>query len=270
MTSQQLLTIILIAIVANAVLIALALVTIRNSRARRAESGSVDITATHDRIVAMAGASSVTAARTVATAAGGTVAGGTVAADAGTLHVTSSAPAMAADDMEPANGVASPLEPATLDDPLAAIELDSPIAWRRKVDDEVVRAVRYHRPATVMIVELDGFERFTSRLGDAAGARILVATARTLSAQARAADTCAQFGRGRFAILLPETDDIKAINFAERVRSECDRWLDAGEISMRVAIGWALLDPAQGAGAAIEAAERRLDAVRRHRTGSAA
>ena len=121
-----------------------------------------------------------------------------------------------------------------------------------------------------MLVELDGFERLTERLGEPAGARLVLATARTLHAQARAADRCARFGRGRFAILLPETDEIKAINFAERVRSECDRWLEAGEVAMRVAIGWATLDPDQGAGPAILEAEHRLDAERRQRAGSAA
>jgi diguanylate cyclase (GGDEF)-like protein len=120
-----------------------------------------------------------------------------------------------------------------------------------------------------MFIELDGFERLTERLGEPAGARLVLATARTLQAQARGPDRIARFGRGRFAILLPETDEIEAINFAERVRSECDRWLEAGEVTMRVAIGWATLDPSQGATAVILEAEHRLDAERQ-RAGSAA
>ena len=69
-----------------------------------------------------------------------------------------------------------------------------------------------------MLVELDGFDRLVDRLGEAAGARIVLATARTLRAEARAADRCARLGRGRFAVLLPETDEVRAINFVERVR----------------------------------------------------
>lgn len=258
MTSQQLLTIIFIAIVANAVLIVLALITMRSSRARRADAGDVDVVATHERMVAMAGSQSSAQRPPGATSGVSVMAGGT------TFHSSGSAPAgsaRATDDTADA---------ASIDRPLAQIELESPTSWRRMVDEEVVRSMRYHRPATVMLIELDGFERFTERLGEGAGERLLLATARTLTAQARASDRCAQFGRGRFAVLLPETDDIKAINFAERIRAECDRWLDAGEISMRVALGWAVLDPAQGAGAAIEAAERRVDTERRHRAGSAA
>jgi diguanylate cyclase (GGDEF)-like protein len=161
-----------------------------------------------------------------------------------------------------AEGAITMLDPST--------GLDSPSAWRRAVDDEVVRLARYHRPATVMLVELDGFERLTERLGEPAGARLVLATARAIQAQSRAADRCARFGRGRFAILLPETDEIKAINFAERIRSECDRWLEAGEVAMRVAMGWATLDSVEGATPAILEAENRLDSERRQRAGSAA
>ena len=56
MTSQQLLTIILIAIVANAVLIVIALATMRSNRSRGAEIPEVDVNATHDTMVAMASA----------------------------------------------------------------------------------------------------------------------------------------------------------------------------------------------------------------------
>ena len=270
MTSQQLLTVVFIAIVANAVLIVLALLTMRNSRARRAESGAVDIVATHDRMVAMAGSQAGTPRMAGATPTASVMAETSSVQATGPAHATTGNGTDGPSRSTSGNGSDGPTERSSIDGTLAPINLETPISWRRMVDEEVVRSMRYHRPATVLIVELDGFERFTDRLGEAAGARLLVATARTLEAQARASDRCAQFGRGRFAVLLPETDDIKAINFAERVRSECDRWLDAGEISMRVAIGWALLDPAQGAGAAIEAAERRMDAERRHRAGSAA
>jgi diguanylate cyclase (GGDEF)-like protein len=177
-------------------------------------------------------------------------------------NTTASAPDDGATNEETAEGAIILLDPST--------GLESPSAWRRAVDDEVVRLARYHRPATVMLLELGGFERLTERLGEPAGARLVLATARTIHSQARAADRCGRFGRGRFAILLPETDEIMAINFAERVRAECDRWLEAGEVTMRVAIGWATLDPSQGATAVILEAERRLDAERRQHAGSAA
>ena len=46
-------------------------------------------------------------------------------------------------------------------------------------------------------------------------------------------------GAGRFAVLLPETDEIAAINYVERVRRACELWLESGAIALRLAIGWA-------------------------------
>jgi len=38
---------------------------------------------------------------------------------------------------------------------------------------------------------------------------------------------------------MPETDEIVAINYVERIRQACDEWLESGAIAMRLAIGWA-------------------------------
>ena len=223
MTSQELQTLILVVMVANAALIVIALVSMR-SRSRKSADAELDINATHETMLAMSMAGAGAGSLATSRPSDGS------AEPAGPAFVVSSTnwTASAADDR--------PTDDGRADDPTAegattmldpSTGLDSPSAWRRAVDDEVVRLARYHRPATVMLVELDGFERLTERLGEPAGARLVLATARAIQAQSRAADRCARFGRGRFAILLPETDEIKAINFAERIRSECDRWLEA-------------------------------------------
>jgi diguanylate cyclase (GGDEF)-like protein len=264
-TTQELQTLILVVMVANAVLIATALVSMRN-RARREEEGELDVEGTHQTMLAMsvagAGAGPLPAARQpdpmpelgepsfLAASTNGT---GAADDDGHAAPTTSTTPT--------ADGTITLLDRET--------GLESAAAWRHAVGDEVDRLIRYHRPATVMLIELDGFERLTERLGEPAGARLVLATAKTLQAQARAADRCARYGPGRFAILMPETDEIAAINFAERIRAECDRWLEAGEVAMRVAIGWATIDPSQGATPAILEAEHRLNAERRQRAATA-
>ena len=44
---------------------------------------------------------------------------------------------------------------------------------------------------------------------------------------------------GRFGIILPETDEIAAINYIERVRQACELWLESGAIALDLAAGWA-------------------------------
>ena len=115
----------------------------------------------------------------------------------------------------------------------------SPSRWGRVVADEDARVRRYRRPATIVMIELDGLERLTARLGEAAGDRLVPAVADTIRRLAREADFVARVSDGRFAVLLPETDEIQAINYVERVRRTCDLWLESGAVALRLAMGWA-------------------------------
>jgi diguanylate cyclase (GGDEF)-like protein len=111
--------------------------------------------------------------------------------------------------------------------------------FAQRVAVEEARVARYQRPATIVIIELDGLERLVERLGPDAGDRVLPAVADTIGRLARGADHVARLGGGRFGVLLTETDEVAAINYVERVRRACDLWLESGAMAMRLAIGWA-------------------------------
>jgi diguanylate cyclase (GGDEF)-like protein len=114
-----------------------------------------------------------------------------------------------------------------------------PGEWNRIVADEDARCHRYGRPATVVIIELEGLDRLVGILGRDAGDRILPAVADAMSRNARGADHLARLGPSRFGILLPETGEVEAVNYVERVRQACDMWLESGAIALRLSIGWA-------------------------------
>jgi len=137
--------------------------------------------------------------------------------------------------------------------------------WGRVVADEDARIRRYRRAATIVMIELDGLERLTARLGDSAADRLVPAVADSIRRLAREADYVARLGDGRFAVLLPETDEIQAINYVERVRRTCDLWLESGAVALRLAMGWASAsgdDSLQDAGRV--ATERMFLEVRRN------
>jgi diguanylate cyclase (GGDEF)-like protein len=117
--------------------------------------------------------------------------------------------------------------------------LESPLSWSMAITIEEARSGRYGRPVSVVIAELDGFERLTELFGAEAADRLIPPVADALRRNARAADRVARLSRMRFGILLVETDEIRAINYVERVRSACDRWLEASAIALRLSIGWA-------------------------------
>ena len=111
--------------------------------------------------------------------------------------------------------------------------------WNRIVADEDARVSRYRRPATVVIVELDGLERLTRALGPDAADRLVPAVADTIRRLARGADHVARLGPAASASCCPRPTRSQAINYVERIRAACELWLESGAIAMRLAIGWA-------------------------------
>lgn len=131
----------------------------------------------------------------------------------------------------------SPVAPPSRTDPLTGLLL--PGEWNRIIADEDARIHRYGHPATIVVFELDGLDRLIGVLGPEAGDRVLPAVADTISRLARGADQVARLGPARFGVLMPETGEVEAVNYVERVRAACELWLESGAIALRLAIGWA-------------------------------
>jgi diguanylate cyclase (GGDEF)-like protein len=157
--------------------------------------------------------------------------------------------AMAYERVKPA-----PTDPAT--------GLDLAPAWSKWLAEEGARIGRYGRPATVILVEVVGLDRLAERLGPDAADRLIPPIATTMRRHARASDNIARLGPARFGAILPETDEIRAINYVERARSACDVWLEAGAVALRLSIGWAEIGPNQPVAVAVQTAERRLNEER--------
>ena len=200
----------------------------------------------------------------IARAAGTTVTGHSA------LPAVTRRPAMA--DREPGGDLLTRLEAARS----AALPAPGPIdpatgfdvmaTWTRWLEEEGARIERYGRPSTIVVVELAAWDRLAERLGRDAADRLIPPLATTMRRHARASDKLARLGPARFGALLVETDEIRAINYVERIRSACDVWLAAGAVALRLSIGWAEIGPRQPVDAAIQAADRRLNAERRANT----
>ena len=141
-------------------------------------------------------------------------------------------------------------------DPLTGLLL--PGEWNRILADEDARIHRYGRPATVVLVELDGLDRLVGVFGHDAADRVLLALSDAMRRHARSADYVARLGPGRFGILLPETGEVEAVNYVERAREICELWLESGAISLRLAIGWASLAPDANLRDAVVVAQGRM------------
>jgi diguanylate cyclase (GGDEF)-like protein len=146
-------------------------------------------------------------------------------------------------------------------DPLTG--LDTLLAWERTLAEENARYVRYRRPVTVVVAEIDGLSRLVDRFGAEPARRVLPAVGDAMRRHARRTDRVAHVGGGRFLALLPETDEVAAINYVERVRVACERWLESGAVALHLAMGWASPTAVGEIDTALRAAEERMYAERR-------
>jgi diguanylate cyclase (GGDEF)-like protein len=98
-------------------------------------------------------------------------------------------------------------------------ELHNVRAFRRRFEDEMRRSIRYGRPLSLIMVDLDDFKQINDRFGHPAGDRVLKGLAAILRESVRETDFPARYGGEEFVVLCPETPAPAAAVVAERIRS---------------------------------------------------
>ena len=114
-----------------------------------------------------------------------------------------------------------------------------PRAWARILAVESARCKRYGRTATVVVLEVPTLEDMTAVWGPDVREIALAKVGKLLASVARSSDHVARMGPARFAVLLPETDEVAAVNFVERARARCDEGLRSMDARLRCRFGWA-------------------------------
>jgi GGDEF domain-containing protein len=152
---------------------------------------------------------------------------------------------------EALSGGPAPLAPVQLrsssaDQPDANVRRPTGVAglaeatiWEDLVRDESARAARFGRPSMVVTATLPQLEDVAERWGRDAANRVVAEITRVLESEGRAVDRMALLGDSTFGILLPETGELGASRFAERVRAATDAWLIAAGLSVRLEFAWA-------------------------------
>jgi diguanylate cyclase (GGDEF)-like protein len=137
--------------------------------------------------------------------------------------------------------------------------LPGPAFWDAVLATEGARWTRYHRPSTVVLVEVVGLDQVGRAWGSDVAGRRVATVATTIRSDCRASDYLVRLDTTRFAILLSETDEIAAINMVERVRAACGRTLQGVAGDTSVAFGWASPTAHQTLLDAVDEARARLD-----------
>jgi diguanylate cyclase (GGDEF)-like protein/PAS domain S-box-containing protein len=110
---------------------------------------------------------------------------------------------------------------------------------------ELEHALRYKRPLSLLMLDIDHFKQFNDQYGHPIGDHVLCALVNMCQSQLRHVDIICRYGGEEFLILLPETTVHDAMQLAERLRSEIARMktdTPVGQLSLTVSIGVAGFD----------------------------
>lgn len=83
---------------------------------------------------------------------------------------------------------------------------------------EMSRALRYGRPLSIILLDVDSFKSINDTYGHLAGDQILKAVADIARATVRTVDNLIRWGGEEFVVLLPDTELEAAVQVAERLR----------------------------------------------------
>lgn len=115
------------------------------------------------------------------------------------------------------------------------------------LDREWSRSVRYDRPLSIALADLDRFKWINDRHGHLAGDMVLQRVAAELKAHLRETDFIGRFGGEEFLIVLPETQVEGAARLAEKIREHLEGLEIAieGNESLRVTLSMGVAGRAQ-------------------------
>lgn len=136
-------------------------------------------------------------------------------------------------------------------DRLAALSATDPLtglanrrALKRHLTDEFRRAVRYHSPLSLLLIDVDRLKQVNDEQGHAAGDRVLRTVARAVTDGLRQSDFGARWGGDEFAIVAPNTNADAARHSAERLLTRViDVFREDHDLPATVSVGISTYEP---------------------------
>jgi diguanylate cyclase (GGDEF)-like protein len=134
-----------------------------------------------------------------------------------------------------------------------------------RLEEEVSRYRRFNHPASVVLLDLDGFKAVNDELGHAAGDETLRGVAEVLLKHSRGINVICRYGGDEFAILLVETAKAGAWLYADRIRDVLPAYRFSHGRPITASFGIAALpeDVAPSPEELIQAADEALYAAKR-------
>lgn len=117
------------------------------------------------------------------------------------------------------------LENATIHDRLKKVGLTDSLTginnrrfFDQRIGEEVARSVRSLEPIACLFLDIDHFKELNDTFGHPVGDKVLREVAALIRVQLRNSDVLGRYGGEEFAVLLPNTSGLSALEIAQRIR----------------------------------------------------
>jgi two-component system, cell cycle response regulator len=113
--------------------------------------------------------------------------------------------------------------------------------FQEALDNELMRAQRYKRQFSLVILDVDNYKKINDAHGHTIGDLVLINVSKSVQEMVRATDIFARYGGDEFVIIMPETDLSNAIAIAENLRSRVEMLITTvGNASIKTTISLGL------------------------------
>ncbi len=110
-------------------------------------------------------------------------------------------------------------------------------SFRKQLDDELSRAVRYSHPLTLAFIDVDNFKKMNDLYGHRTGDKVLRELARTLTRSIRKNDMVGRLGGDEFSVLLIETGLVEARSVITSLQSTVNDLIKLNNWPISISIG---------------------------------
>ena len=136
--------------------------------------------------------------------------------------------------------------------------------FQEAIDREISRTIRYDKPLTLILLDIDHFKKVNDTYGHPAGDAVLKVISAIIKKAVRESDLVARYGGEEFAAILPETDLKGGAILAERIRRAVEAMdipVDGQTIQVTISLGvttYNLSSGSDGKAAFVSAADKGL------------
>jgi diguanylate cyclase (GGDEF)-like protein len=110
-----------------------------------------------------------------------------------------------------------------------------------RLDEEIQRATRYRHPLSLILIDIDHFKSVNDIFGHQVGDEVLSGVAHMIKTNTRQVDVMARYGGEEFILILPETDEHKALRIADKLRKLVKKHdfspIGSEEVNVTVSLG---------------------------------